>query len=774
MSRWLLVLCAAALCAVSARANGLLVPADADLPPLALVRHEVQVTVVEQVADTQVTQVFRNHTDRPLEATYIFPVPKGASVTRFSMWVNGKEEKGELVEAGKARQIYTDIVRRMQDPGLLEHIGSNLLKVRVYPVPARGEQKLRVAFTALAERDSGLVRYLYQLRSGKKAATALEKFSLDVTLKSAKPIHNVYSPSHPVTVKHRGDRQAHVHFEREKAALDRDFELYYSPGGKDVGLTALTYRPEADADGYAMLLLSPRAELAQSRQAPRDFVFVLDTSGSMAGPKMAQARKALEFCLNSLHKGDRFALLNFATTINKYRDGLTSVNPAEVSRACGWVRALQANGGTAINDALAAALEFRPDSGGRTFTVVFFTDGQPTVGEVDPDRILKNTLAKNSANTRIFTFGVGDDVNAVLLDRLADQTRALSTYVRPEEDIEVKVSGLYARISHPVLTDLKLKTSSNVTLREMYPAKLPDLFHGGQLVVLARYSGQGHAAVTLTGTVGDEKKQFVYEVNFPKTTKNDRAFVEGLWARRKVGYLLDQVRSNGEKKELVDEVVALAKKHGITTPYTSYLIVPDGAPTPPATPLAATPPPARYLQHAPQYFAPSAPVGGPAPVVRGAPSPTNGMLPQGSFSAAQNVPLPAPGPAPCVAPPASTVTAQTGTEGVNLALRLKELRTGDRPAEAKTRRIAGRTCVECNGTWADQGFRANMPIVKVKALSEGYFRLLELHPELKEVFALGTKVVWVTPSGTALVIDPGNGKEQLGDEEIAKLFTAPR
>jgi Ca-activated chloride channel family protein len=806
MFRWFIVLCATALVAVPVQANGLLIPKDADLPPLALVRHEVRVKVVEQVAVTEVTQTFRNHTSRALEATYVFPVPKGASVTRFSMWVNGKEEKGELVEANKARQIYTDVVRRLQDPGLLEYIGSNLLKVRVYPVPANGEQKLRLAFTAVAERSDGLVRYVYPLKTSHKAAKALEKFSLDLTLKSGQPIHNVYSPTHPVRIDHRGDRKVHVSFQRDHATLDRDFELYYSPGGKDIALTALTHRPDADTEGHVMLLLSPRAELAQSHHTPRDFVFVLDTSGSMAGVKMEQARKALKFCLNSLHPGDRFSVLHFATTVTRYRDHLTEATADQVSKACNWVEALQANGGTAINDALAAALDFRPSGTGRTFTVVFFTDGEPTIGEVKPEAILKNTLAKNTANTRIFTFGVGNDVNAVLLDRLAEATRAASTYVRPEEDIEVKVSGLYSRISNPVLTDLKLQASGNVTLDEMYPARLPDLFHGGQLVVLARYKGKGHAAITLTGKVGEQTKEFVYEVDFPARTKNDRAFVEGLWARRKVGYLLDQIRINGEKKELTDEVVSLAKKHGITTPYTSYLVVPDAP---------ATPPVARHLRHPPVYNAPTppyplpgepvsteatpsstpptafymsngtaAPGGAPAPNMIGdcglgaaarVQSVTSGAVPLAGRAGVKMAESKPSTPTVCKGP-ATRPTAQAGKEGVDLALQLKALQNADVPCDeaATTHKVAGRTCVKLNDVWTDQGFKSGMPTVQVKALSEAYFRLLEKHPELKEVFTLGTSIIWVAPSGTAVVIDPHQGKEKLDDEEISKLFAAAK
>src|SRR5262249_24674929 len=359
-----------------------------------------------------------------------------------------------------------------------------------------------------------------------------------------------------------------------QAQPDPAVQAIHATTAKDAGPPAVAQRPNPSQNGYFMLLVSPRAELSKSQQVPRDMVFVLDTSGSMRGKRMTQARNALKYCLNNLSANDRFTIINFATTVNKYSETLLAARTDQLAHARKWVEELEPTGGTAINDALQTALGMRGDDSGRTFTLVFFTDGRPTIGETNPDKILKNVQAKNTASTRIFTFGVGDDVNATLLDQLADQSRALSTYVRESEDIEHKVSSLYAKISNPVLTDLKLTVGPNVKLLEVYPPQLPDLFHGTQLVVLGRYSGQGHVAVKLAGRVGKEPREFVYEMTFPEKTNDERAFVEDLWARRKVGYLLDQIRANGEKKELVDEVVNLAKRYGITTPYTSYLIVP--------------------------------------------------------------------------------------------------------------------------------------------------------------------------------------------------------
>src|SRR6516165_5909534 len=572
----LLVLLAGAQTSLAA---GILIPKEKTVPPLAMLNHQVTITINDQVAVTKIEQTFRNHTDRQLEATYVFPVPKGASVKEFTMEVNGKIEKGELVEADKARQIYTSIVQRTLDPGLLEYLGNNLFQVKVFPVPPKsvnnGDQKITITYNSIANADNGLVEYVYPLKTDGKAVSTLEKFTLKVDVKSQHPIQNIYSSSHAITMVRPNEKTATISFEKDQAVLDRDFQLFYTAGAKDIGVTALVHRPTADQNGYFMMLASPRAKLSHDQKIPRDMVLVLDTSGSMRGKRMVQARNALKVCLANLGPNDRFALINFATTVNKYKESLLPASKVELEKAKKWVDALEATGGTAIDDALATALNYRSKDEGRTFNIVFFTDGRPTIGETNTDVILANFAKRNTYSTRVFTFGVGDDVNASMLDKLAADSRAIATYVRESEDIETRVTSLLGKISNPVLANLKLSVNSGVSLNEVYPPQLPDLFHGTQLVVLGRFTGNGHAAIKLSGNVGKETREFVYEINFPEKTGEDKSFVEDLWARRKVGYLLDQIRLNGEKKELKDEVVTLAKKYGITTPYTSYLIVPD-------------------------------------------------------------------------------------------------------------------------------------------------------------------------------------------------------
>jgi Ca-activated chloride channel family protein len=790
------------VCAGTARANGILIPEDKKLPPLAMLNHEVTITVDDQVAITTVEQTFRNHTKQALEASYIFPVPKGASVRKFSMWVNGKEVEGEMVQADLARKIYTELVHQTMDPGLLEQIGNNLLRIKVFPVPANSDAKVKVSYTSIAVSDHDLIEYVYPLRTAGQSVKTLEKFSINVHLKSQHALQNIYSPSHNITTTRTNDREAVVTFSKDQALLDRDFQLYYTAGKKDVGLTTLTHRPNSEEPGFFLLLASPRAELSKEQQIPRDMVFVLDTSGSMRGKRMDQARNALKYCLKNLAANDRFALINFSTLVHNYHKELLPATPEEITKATKWVDKLQASGGTAINDALEAALALRTSDASRPFTIVFFTDGEPTIGEINIDKILDNVAKKNTASTRIFTFGVvnEDDINASFLDRLADQTRAVSTYVRETEDIEAKVSSLYAKISNPVLSNLKLSVSDGVQLSEVYPPQLPDLFHGSQLVVLGRYEGTGKGKIILTGNVGKEVKEFVYEIDFAAKTNDDRAFVEDLWARRKVGYLLDQIRANGEKKELVEEVVLLAKRYGITTPYTSYLIVPDapvigakgggeaggfGGGVPPVALQ-----PGKGKKGAPQTKVEDFAKG----ISNGSGGDKKDRIADARDKETEKVFKDAPAagvPGPDGAAKALQEAkeqyeilraakanmdkkqygaVQAGQLGVNLSLQTANLRNQNQVGNSALRKVSQRTLIEIGGVWIDEDFDCTMKTVTVKAMSKAYFSLLERQPKIRDVLALGNHLVWVTPSGTALIIDTTAGVEQLANDDIDRLF----
>src|SRR6184192_1418256 len=543
-------------------------PTHFPFAPLEVTSHHVNVAIDGQVAITSIDQEFYNPNDQRLEGFYMFPVPKGAHIDKFSMEIGGKTVDAELLPADKARGIYEDIVRKMRDPALLEYAGRDLFKVRIFPIEPRSRKPIKISYTELLRSDAGTVTYLYPLSTEKFSARPIKNLSVKIEIKSADPLASIYSPSHKVEIKRDGANRAVIGYESKDEKPDTDFQLVYSSDTRDVGLRLITYKPDSD-DGYFLLLAAPTIS-NDTKPAAKDVVFVADTSGSMAGAKLQQAQKALRFCVENLNSDDRFEIVRFSTEAEPLFRELVPADSDHRKRANGFIDDFKPIGGTAIADALQSALKVRPDKSNRPFVVIFLTDGLPTVGTRNPDEIVANV--KNASGVRIFSFGIGSDVNTQLLDQIAEGTRAFSQYVLANEDLELKVSNFYTRIKEPALTNLKLDLGGGIRASKMYPADLPDLFKGDQLVVAGRYSGAGDVEAKLTGNAGGREQTFTYKLHF-NDSSND--YVPRLWATRRVGFLLDEIRIHGETNELRDEATDLARRFGIVTPYTAYLIVED-------------------------------------------------------------------------------------------------------------------------------------------------------------------------------------------------------
>ena len=556
----------------AAGATGLMIPEDKSLPPLAIQSHRVTATVTDGVATTKVAEAFLNSTDRRLEATFIFPVPKDAALTDFAMYIDGKRVSGEVLPADKARGVYEDIVRRMRDPGLLEYMGSGLLRMKVFPIEPKSATRVEITYSATLPFQSGVYEYTYPMKTGSQASSVLEDFTVSVDISSKQAIKSVYSPTHEVGITRKDDHHAIVGFEKARARLDQDFTLFYTVSEKDFGLNLLTYRLEGQ-DGFFAVMLSPRIEMPEAAVMAKDVAFVIDTSGSMQEQdRISSARAAVKFCLNALNPADRFTLVSFSTTVDQFGEALQKATPENVKAATAYVDKLEARGGTDLCGATLKALEMAP-KGDRPYLVVLVTDGRPTVGVTEPDQIVEKVKAANQANLRIFPFGIAEDLNVPLLDRIAEATRGYSDYVAPGREIETRISGFFSKVSNPVLAGLSLDFG-DIKVADVYPSQLPDLFRGSQIVVFGRYKTAGDVALRLTGNVEGKKNESVYDASFPKTSSaND--FLPALWARRKIAYLLDQIRLHGSSNELVDEVVRLSREYGIVTPYTSYLVLPD-------------------------------------------------------------------------------------------------------------------------------------------------------------------------------------------------------
>jgi Ca-activated chloride channel family protein len=551
-------------------ADGFIIPRPKpgeDIPPLTVKYHRVNVEIIDQVATTAIDQVFINNASRDIEGTFIFPLPANASISEFSLYIGGKKVKGEILEKDRARQIYEDIVRRMKDPALLEYVGRNMFRARVYPIPAKGEKRIQLSYTEVLKSEANLVHYIYPLDTERFSFHPIKDVSISVAISSNIPISSVYSPSHKISVRKEGERKSQVSFEASNVKPDKDFSLYYSLTQDEIGLSLLNW--EGKEENYYMLLASPPYADRQEKIINKNLIFVLDSSGSMSGKKIEQAKEAVRFVINHLEKGDRFAIVDFDDGVDMLSSRVVPANSENKKKALDFVDAIEDSGGTNINDALLHSLKMIEQDERPTY-ILFLTDGLPTVGITGTAEILKNISQANSLRSRIVVFGVGYDVNTELLDRISLDNRGTSVYLGEDEDLEVAVSNYYEKISSPLLADLKIDFTP-VRVKDSYPRTLPDLFKGSQLVVVGKYTGSGPVTVILSGKVAETERTFALKNQ--ELVKNDVCnFLPRIWATRRIGYLLEEIRLHGEKAELVDEVKKLGLKYGIVTPYTSFLV----------------------------------------------------------------------------------------------------------------------------------------------------------------------------------------------------------
>ena len=316
-------------------------------PWLTIRYHRVTVTIEDQIATTKVDQVFRNDGEMAAEGTYVFPLPPGAVVQNFVMWVDGQPIEGEILPADKAREIYEDYVRRQRDPALLEYVGRDAVRARIFPIPAGEERRIQLEYTQILPLDEGMLHYRYPLNTERFSALPLEQVSIYVSLTSQTPLRALYSPSHQneVVITREGAYRATLSYEANHVLPDRDFELYASATTDDIGANLLTYRTGAE-DGFFLLMLTPALETETRRVLPRDILLVLDTSGSMDGEKLKQAQDALAYILRHLNPEDRFNVVAFSSGARVYAPVLQG--PQEADAAIAWVYQLEALGGTNI------------------------------------------------------------------------------------------------------------------------------------------------------------------------------------------------------------------------------------------------------------------------------------------------------------------------------------------------------------------------------------------------------------------------------------------
>lgn len=707
--------------ATVASGQGIIVPGpcqrcpERPLPQITLPRAlpiksiKIDTKITSQVATTHVEQVFRNDTNFTLEGTYLFPIPESASVAEFAIWDGDQRLVGEVRTREEARRIYDEIVRRRRDPGLLEYAGKDLFQASIFPIPPHSDKKLEITYTQVVRAEGGTVSYRYPLGTGRQL-TQIGSVAGRVEVESKEPLRNVYSPTHVIDVKRSSDRRSVVSFESESGKEAQDFQLFYTISKEDFGLTLLTHR-EAGKQGYFLLMISPKDDWSDQEYSAKDVVFVVDTSGSMAEEgKMEKARAALLYGVRILRAQDRFNIISFAGEEHLMEPGLIAADENGRARGEAFVKSLRPVGGTNINQSLLAALrQFIDADRERPKMLVFMTDGLPTVDETNVNRIVDNVHNATKPGVRLFTFGVGYDVNTTLLDKLAADNGGVADYVEPKEDLEVKVSNFFSKVNYPVLTDLQLDMGGAQT-DLVYPRAIPDVFRGSQVMMIGRYSNAtdlNSVQLKLGGKSGGTTRSYTYtNLSFPLRSDANE-YLPRLWATRRVGWLMEQVRSNGEQKELRDEIVDLGTRYGIVTPYTSYLALEPNA----------------------------------VSMVN-----TQTVTVGGGFAGLSTL---SPGSAPS-ATPAPKVRMATGADAVkqSKAARAQQetvIVTDNDTRTDAVRRVEGKTFYLINGVWTDSEFKAEsrLPETTLTFGSDEYFNLLKQNPKLGSFFSLGERVVFV-------------------------------
>ncbi|MBZ0185294.1 MAG: VIT and VWA domain-containing protein, partial [Candidatus Obscuribacterales bacterium] len=531
---------------------------------LHLKAESVNVVIKDQVAKTYISQTFENDTDRNLAGTYMFPLPDDTTFSSFSLHIDGKPVEGKILEANAARQQYEEIVRRMVDPGLLEYADYKTVRARIFPIPAHGTKKVELEYTQLLKGNNGMVQYRFPLKAKVNQEPA-EEIKIDVKLESERGLRTIWSPSHAIGAERPSNNLAKISMVEKNSLPDKDFLLYYNVSDKDMSASLVNHRKSGE-NGYFLLTLSPPVKAKSI--IGKDVVLVADTSGSMVGEKMEQNKKALKYVIDALHPSDRFGLVNFSTDAEPFKSKLVAATPENKRAAKEFVDELEARGGTNIGDAIAIARTILEDGATSPAYLILMTDGEPTVGERDTTKLIK--LAQSTRDIRVFDFGVGYDINTRLLDKLASSHHGTSQYVDPDENLETAISAFYDKIKSPVLTDVKL-TYEGVVVKDVYPKDVKDIFAGSQVLLLGRYKDGASANLKLTGKVNGVTKAFSFPLKFEGKDAGN-SHLSRLWAMRRIGYLTEVAQANGDSKEVVDEIIALSKKHGIISAYTSYLV----------------------------------------------------------------------------------------------------------------------------------------------------------------------------------------------------------
>lgn len=552
----------------AARAAGLLVADGGFGGQLEQIDHSVDVTLNNGVAVTHVTQVFRNLESRQVEALYTFPVPAGASVSNFSMWINGKEMVGEVVEKKRAREIYDSYKQVRRDPGLLEQKDFKTFEMRIFPIAPKADQKVMITYYQEVDTDHDRATYVYPLQTTTRGEQSRVdgKFAFNLNARSTLPITDLESPSHgdAFVIARHGESYLQASLEAADGDLSRDIVLSYGLEKAVSGLDLVTSRADKD-DGFFLAQFTVGDDLAKL-DTGMDYVFLLDVSGSMAEDrKLPLSLDSIAAFMQTLGADDRMEVMTFNVQPNLLFRGLRAADDAARGEAETFLKGQTAKGGTVLAPALRTAYNYAtPD---RPLNIVLLSDGMTEPGERAE---LVDLIRSRPSGVRVFCVGVGNEMNKPVMDQLTKLSGGLAAFLSPSDNLRRQAEAFRRKLTHPAVGSVRLKVDG-VDVTNLEPATLPDIFHGAPLRIYGRYARGGEATVTINGTVQGRERTWTRKVVFPETDDTNPE-IERMWALRRID------RLNGEGGgNAVAEIVRLGQAFSIVTEHTSFLVLENDA-----------------------------------------------------------------------------------------------------------------------------------------------------------------------------------------------------
>lgn len=548
--------------------------------------HEVNVVINNGFARTEVDQVFTNSSGNDLEAIYSFPLPRQASLSELSLWIDGSEVTGEVMEKKRAREVYEDQKAAGNTAALSEKDGYKTFNVAVSPVKAQQDTRVRLVYYQPLDIDLNVGRYVYPLAEGgvdeeriafwSVDSSVRERFSFNLTLKSVQPVVDVRMPGYMQqaqltrvkddSVEEEGDVYSVRLESTEGTTLGEDIVLYYRLDDTvPARVELIPYKEESAASGTFMLVITPGASLAEITEGT-DWVFILDTSGSMSGTKIATLTEGVAKAISGMQPADRFRIVTFNNSADDFTNGFIEATPENVSATLARIGTIHADGGTNLEAGLQKGL--KKSDRERTTAVVLVTDGVANIGATTHDYFLKLVRQRD---LRLFTFIIGNSANTPLLDEITAASGGFAMDISTRDDIYGRILQAKNKVFYQALHDAEVSFSGG-RISRVVPEEVGSLYRGDQLVMFGRYSRAGQVDITLKAGISGEEKEWKTSAMLPEADA-DNPEIERLWALAAIEQVRQEIDNDGETSDRREKIVGLGTEYGLVTDYTSMIVL---------------------------------------------------------------------------------------------------------------------------------------------------------------------------------------------------------